>query len=391
MNIAILEIAPNGHYTYVESIAKIYTAVEGNHISIFTTEKGEKALKHIENQYISVAITGTNETGLNKIASQNFDKLFVITLEAYFKEPYRIMTIFEKIDFNCPIYYVIHNIDFWFQQSLSTKFRNIFYQLNNFNDFIYRLKIYFKYSSINPRILKKVENSGGSFVTLTDNVANELRQYTPSVFSIPFSVFDESITDNSLNNTKLRVCLPGYVSTSRRNYDVILDILEGEKSSQLKELVEWDFLGGISKSENGESIVKRAKALKTKGYSINIYDKPSVGLQEFDDNLSKADIVLGNLHLQQGLNLVYGKTKESGLIFTMIKAAKPGIVPFDYALEKTLESSILTFENYNELPEILLKLSQNQQILKDLKQKALVNSKKYTPLSIYKAIEKIKS
>jgi hypothetical protein len=387
MKIAILEIAPTGHYTYVESIAKIYTAVAGNTADIFTTEKGANAMQHLENQQISVIKTGSEKADLERIAGQKYDKIFVVTLEAYAKEPYRIMCLFEKIDFCCPLYYVMHNVDFWFNQSITDKFRNVFFQLKNVHDLVYRSKIYFKYVNINPQIIKKVEQSGGAFVTLSETVATELKKYTPSVLVIPFSVFDNSIKDNSQNNALIRVCLPGYVSAARRNYETIMDILENEKGQILKNEIEWDFLGGVSKTENGDLIISKAKTLIQKGFHINIYDKPSVDLTEFDFNLSKADIVLGNLHLQQGANSSYGKTKESGLIFTMIKAAKPGLVPSEYPLEKTLESSVLTFDKYEELPQLLLNLCQNKAVLRDLKQEALNNSEKYTPLSIFTNLE----
>ena len=388
MKIAILEIAPTGHYTYVESIAKIYTAVEGNQAHIYTTEKGAKAMQHLENQAISVIETGAEKADLEHIAGQKYDKVFVVTLEAYAKEPYRIMCLFEKINFGCPLYYVMHNVDFWFKQSIADKFKNIFFNLKNIHDFVYRSKIYFKYVAINPSIIQKVEQSGGAFVTLSETVATELKKYTPSVLVIPFSIFDDSIKDNAQNSTYIRVCLPGYVSATRRNYDAIIDILNSENGLALKDKIEWDFLGGVSKTEDGDKIINKAKSLIEKGFHINIYDKPSVYLTEFDLNLSKADIVLGNLHLQQGANSAYGKTKESGLVFTMIKAAKPGLMPSEYPLEKTLESSVLTFDKYEELPQILLNMSENRKILSDLKQKALDNSKKYTPLSIFNILEK---
>ena len=387
MTIAILEIAPKGHYTYVESIAKIYTAVAENKVVIYTTDEGKKTLQHIENQSISIIETATQAEDLKRIATQNFDKIFVVTLEPYAKESHQIMTVFERIDFNVPIYYVIHNVDLWFEQSFASKIRNVSFKLNNFNDFKYRLKIYFWYVLINKKIIKKVEKSRGFFVTLTESVATELRKYTPSVLAIPFSIFDEKIKDSSLCNSKIRICLPGYVSTLRRNYDAIFDILESNDGLGIKEKIEWDFLGGISKAENGESVLQRANKLKNKGFSIQIYDKQSVELQEFDENLAKADLILGNLHLQQGANSSYGRTKESGLIFTMIKAAKPGIVPSEYPLEKTIESSILTFKNYQDLAKILIHLTQHPEILKDLKTKALENSLKYTPLSIYQKLE----
>jgi hypothetical protein len=56
MKIAILEIAPHGHYTYVESIAQIFTADDNNQVVIFTNERGQNALKHIANPQIELVV-----------------------------------------------------------------------------------------------------------------------------------------------------------------------------------------------------------------------------------------------------------------------------------------------------------------------------------------------
>ena len=110
-------------------------------------------------------------------------------------------------------------------------------------------------------------------------------------------------------------------------------------------------------------------------------------MKEFDDNLSKADIILGNMHLQQGANSIYGKTKETGIIFTMIKAAKPGILPVDYPCDDNLKSSVLTFKNYSDIVRILEHLYNHRNELAILQVKALENALKFTPLSIYSKLK----
>ncbi len=393
MKIAILEIAPHGHYTYVESIALIYTAVPKNNVVVFTDEKGYNALKHLEKDKIQIKKVQFTEGGENVYANiQGFDKLYVVTLEAYAKEPFRLMQAFEKTNFNCPIYYVIHNVDFWFQQSLIDKFRNLFFKQTSFKDFTYRLKVYFYYAFINPKIIQKVKSSGGKFVTLTESVGNELAKYVGinNVAVVPFSVFNGKILakQNGNNNPRLRICLPGFVSSTRRDYDSIFQLLATDRDNFFKDNIEFDFLGGISKSEGGELIKNEANDWMSKDYAIRIYDKPSVGLEEFDENLAQADLILGNMHIKQGANGAYGKSKESGLIFTMIKAAKVGILPEDYAADNALKSSVLTFKSYDEIASILKKIIENQSYWAQLQANALTNSEKFRPLSIYNRLEK---
>ena len=83
MKTAILEIAPHGHYTYVESISQVFTAVSENEVVIFTNEKGREHLQHLENQQISLIVKPNTEgydVFLKRI--QNVDLLYVVTLEA---------------------------------------------------------------------------------------------------------------------------------------------------------------------------------------------------------------------------------------------------------------------------------------------------------------------
>ncbi len=399
MKTAILEIAPHGHYPYVESITQVFTAVPENEVVIFTNEKGQQYLQHLvkgdsrdNHQQVSLIIKQNTE-GYDAFFQriQSFDKIIVVTLEAYAHEPYLMMQAFDKTEFRCPIYYVVHNIDFWFQQSLIDKIKNIFFKLTSIKDFTYRLKVYFYYTLINQRIISKVIKSKGRFVTMTQAMGNELAQYVGAehVAIIPFSVFDDRINHETSTNQRLRVCIPGFLSEARRDYQAIFKLLDSSSNSFLKNNIEWDFLGGINKAENGQAIKEKAETYILKGHQIHVYES-FISMEEFDSNLSNADIILGNMHLQQGANSIYGKTKETGIIFTMIKAAKPGILPAEYPCDSHLKSSVLTFKNYDDVLEILKHLFNNRNELAILQVKALENSLKFTPLSIYSKLENIK-
>ncbi len=389
MKIAIIEIAQFGHYTYVESIADIYSSIPENEVVIFTDEKGAKQFPLLNAKNISIVKKDAEMSYLDFLSTiKSFEKVIFVTLEPNYKSAFQLAKAFVNVQFNCPIYFVIHNIDFWFQQSLTDKIRNSMYQLKSFNDFVYRLKVYFYYAFINKKIIQKVKKSGGSFIVISEVVANELSKHIDkkSIKTIPFSVFNNRLKDKSGENTSIRICIPGYVSAVRRDYFSIFKMLESF-TDVLKYHVEIDFLGGIASQEGGDKIVEKAKELIALDYKIHIYNKPLVNIEEFDLNLSKADLVLGNLHLNQGVNSSYGKTKDSGLIFTMIKAAKPGLMPKGYNFDAALKTSILQFENYEEVQKMLIHLRENPSELMDLKLKARENSLKYTPLSIYNKIE----
>ncbi len=387
MKIAILEITTYGHYTLVESIAKIYASVASNEIMIFTTKKGEEALQGIDNEQIKTLVVDEPiETFFKNI--QGFDKIFIPTLESYSRTPYHIMQVFLKINFNCPIYYFIHNVDFWFQQSIFDKIRNVLYRLSNVNDFIYRLKVYFKYASINERIIQKVKLSGGKLVALTDAVGQELAKYVglENVAIIPFSIFDEQITDKSSENARLRVCITGLLNTTRRDYDSVFKMIK-ENENFFKSNIVWDFLGGNPHNYESQQLVEKIQVYQKLGHDIRFYEDYFLSMQDYDTNLSHADLILGNMHMQQGVNSKYGKSKETGIIFTMIKAAKVGILPSEYPADEALKTSILTFKSYEDVAIILKKLIENREELKHLKIAAHRNSKKFTPLSIYKRLE----
>ena len=102
---------------------------------------------------------------------------------------------------------------------------------------------------------------------------------------------------------------------------------------------------------------------------------------------SLADIVLGNLHQKVVPQSKYGKSKESGLLFTMIKAAKPGILPADYPCEPALQSSVLYFNDYSAAEKLLLQLAQERTSLTLLKENAIVNSNFYTPQNVLSRLE----
>jgi hypothetical protein len=390
MKIGIFELAPRGHPPLVESVVQVYATDPANKIWIITHEKGAKDLKFLANEQILLRVKRDTESYLDfldGIKNLNLDKVYLITFEALSKENYEVIRAFCKMDFQMPIHLFLHNTDFWFEQSITNKIANLFHAVQKASDLPYQLKLNFLYPSKNSRLIEMVRKSGGKFWVLSESVATELGKYVDSneMGVIPFSVYNENLRDTSSENKRLRICIPGMISAGRRDYKSIFDVLE-RYEMDLKDKIELDLLGAFNTKEGGESVKIRVNQLMDKGFHIYAYHH-WLEMDFYNEQLGKADLILGNMHLQQGRLGQYGKTKETGILFSMIKAGKPGFLPMGYPPESPLKTSVLTFQNYDEVGAMLLNYVKNPNLLKDLKAKAKENALYYHPNQIYKRIE----
>lgn len=385
MKIGILEIMPQGHYTLVDSVARIFGSSTNNEIFIFVNSDDENQINHLLklNMYLQIISKNKNESlpeFFSKIIKAKLDVLYIITLEKYFNEVL-------KINFNCQVNLFIHNIDEWFQNYFLD---SISFLVQNFSfekKFFYHLKTKLLYPHLKRQLIKKLQKINHSFVVLNKNLKIELSKFVNENYIevIPFSVYDSNLKDNSIQNKLIRVCIPGMISQFRRDYFSLLKLLESDIEFYRKNF-EFDLLGGISVHDLGNEIIEASDKLIKLGMNIIYYNNQLVPVNEFDIQLSKADIILGNMNVVLSKQSSYGKTKDSGIIFTMIRAAKPGILPKEYLLIDELKSSTLIFDNYKHLDEILRELYFNKNKLLNLKQEAKKNSHQFEPKNIYESI-----
>jgi hypothetical protein len=387
MNIGIVEIIPNGHLTLVECVAKIFLSDRQNRVTFALHKNSEAQVKTLFKDHPNVdyaILEETDHTGhfLNTLAQRSFDRIYLITIERLSMLP----TVYNTT-FTCPLYLFIHNIDFWFEvpfierakKFVKTSIRDRFKRLyDNFEDHFY----HFPYTG---KLVSKILRHGGGLVVLNGNLKKRLIQYVPSekISIIPFSYRNNAIQDHSGGNTKIRLCLPGYVTQQRRDYLGILNAVE-QHPDFFARYITLDFLGGI-KPEPGssaEAIVAKSKHLLSKGVEIILYERPNVAVEEFDEALSKADFVLANLNMQLG----YGKTKESGIQYAMIKAAKPGIFQEGYPTLPELEPCTLYFQTYEDLVTMLQSHIDAPESLVKLKQVADAATCSYLPEHLYTTI-----
>jgi hypothetical protein len=252
---------------------------------------------------------------------------------------------------------------------------------------VYDFKVNFIYPLQRKKIINKIKRNGGKFVVLSSILKKELSIYINKdlIDVVPFSFYDKNLTDKSLLNTRLRICIPGTLSNTRRDYLGILDLFD-DNSELFKTKIELDLLGCPIQKED-DKIIQRARLLIFKGLKIHLYEHSFIPNEIFNENLSKADIILGNLKIQQGKFSFYGKTKETGVTFALIRAAKPGVIAEGYDIMDELKSSVLYYKDRDQLKTILLRLANDKDYLEILKKEAQKNSQSFEPSLIYKNLQ----
>ena len=383
MKIGVMEIMPYGHYTLVDSVVRIFASDKNNQIFLFIHKNGEsnikKLLETFEEQIHVIIWDGKSslEELFKSVNNYKLDKVYMITFEKFFKE-------FFTFKFNSQINIFIHNVDEWFYTAWKYALYHLLKNISSYNDFIYRIKLNILYKSYREKIVKKLLNTDGRFVVLNSFIKKELIKYLPEnkVDVIPFSIYDDTLNDTSANNKLLKICIPGMVSETRRDYYSVLKIIE-ENLDFFSKNIEIEFLGGIAYKEGGRNILVEIEKLVNRGAKIIYHEKPNVPLDEFDNRLAANDIILGNIVVSVDKYSKYGKTKETGVPFTMIRAAKPGILPADYNVIAQVESSTIRFKNYSELKDIIIDLVNRKERLISLKKEAIKNAQKLSPQKLY--------
>jgi hypothetical protein len=378
---------PVGHYTLVDSIVRIYLSDPGNSSIIFTNQYGAGVLAPLADEMKGrVAIEVLKDQQkigdfLNGINQFNLDKIYVVTLDKYFNS-------FLHFNTNSKLVLFIHNVEDWFRINIFILAYRFFKSFRISASLIYNFKVCFLYPFGKKKLIKKIKKDNNKLAVLNTNIKAELEKYFDSarIEVLPFSVYNPDIRDESGNNQYIRICIPGMVDSVRRDYMSVLKIFEQE-ADLFKEVFELELLGGIAHNVGGDEIIKYAVKLIAKGLRIIYYNKSYMPLQEFDAKLAKADVILGNMNVVINKFSSYGKTKESGIAYTMIRVAKPGILPESYPMPIELQSSTVTFNSNDDLKSVLKNLAKNKEILNILTSEALKNSLNFAPSSILKNIK----
>lgn len=386
LKIGIVEICEANHYTAVEALAYTYATAKENKITVFTLQKFKENFQ-FKHPQIEVITPKTEDLSpfLNLINNFGLDRIHINTIDKYYQK-------FAQVNWNAVLILTVHNTNIWFNNSLSKRWDLLLEKLRKTNlsklkntfylPIKYFVKDFKKQQHIN-QLVNQIILRNGVFLVYSDAQKQYLLSLNArlNILVFPFCIH-QNLEDLSKNNKKLRICVPGSVDESRRDYHLLIEVLKNNQSF-FNERVSVDFLGYISK--DNQEILKHILALEANGLTV-FYNQGFINHTQFDERLQACDIILGNLKVNINSQSKYGETKETGVIFNMIKAAKPGVFPSSYQPLKELENACL-FYNDN-LFETLQILVLNPSIINNLKNNIKEAVKEFEPLNLYQKLIK---
>jgi hypothetical protein len=393
MKIIVAEFTPSGHIDVLESAVRLFLSNPRHEVVVFCTAQMANSVRPMLASVCDVRLeiqpkSASVENIFDGLLQENADITFVVTLERYFDQ-------WKQYARQRTIWVVAHNMDGWgganpmkrwayFLSKLPSSLRR--YGLKSLP---YWFRAYITLPLAIARLSTALSSGQHRIGVIHETLLPTLKRFLPNekCFVLPSALYTADVPDTSgqKKDTVLHICIPGTVSQIRRDYEGLLDMLE-KHVAHLSGKVRFEWLGILNKDYDGRTpVFKRVNALRNLGLNIITYDQ-FVSVADFEAGLGRADIILGNLNIVLDRNTEYGRTKESGLPFTMIKAAKPGILPYHYRSFPSLESSTIFYTSYEALFEQIIRLQSGHEWLAHLKSEAVKNARQYTPAKIYQQL-----
>jgi hypothetical protein len=371
-----------GHVSLVEATIKVFTSDPENQVDVYIRKAGFEQINHLQGvpkvSFILIDETESVSAILTRISAKSYHELFITTLDKYIRE-------FSKWDIPSNANLFIHNIDLWFHTSFPAVLRRFLLNFGHYN-LKYNIKQNLLYPQFYKTIVRKILDRNGNLIVLNTKLKRVLTAFVPEdhVKVIPFQVFDHQILSGGENtgagDGRIRICIPGEVSQIRRDYAALFDCFLNDQ--ELTDGFALDLLGTMPEADTA-GLRPRIKRLQELGMPVYTYGSQRISMGVFDKNALKANIIMGNMHVKLMGSAVYGKTKDTGAIYNMIKYARPGLLPAHYDLIEELTSSTWVYKDYQDLGTLLKHIMYNPKEQSDMKNNALKNSTHFTPSEVY--------
>jgi hypothetical protein len=390
MKIAILEICSHTHYSVINGLIKTYSTDPHNSIVLYTNESIAKAIRENGfNQNTSLVVMDADaklnedyvSQFLSKIEKNNYDRLHICTLEAHYKAFSQFTPSVKEVFLH------VHDIDIWFDSNVKNNLKNFVFHLKNKANIVRETaKLVREIVVRNPKrqqILDNIQKYKHHYVVHSTGQKSYLRQFVgdTSIIIFPFAINEglEKPQSPSPQKGKIRICIPGIVTDSRRDYSGLFKILE-TIMPKIKDKLIFDFLGFVEKRE--PQLLEKIRDLEKQGLEVYYYTEFVYG-EKFDSAIEKSDILLNNQKVTTSHTTKYGVTKESGMLFSIIRGSKPGILPQAYAVDKEFEDVLLYYTSDESLKDIILGLASGAIQVEKYKAQAIEVARSYTPQNLY--------
>jgi hypothetical protein len=387
MLIGIIEVSEPNHYSAVNGLLKTYASEPSNKIIVYTLPSIQRALK--ENGLpanASVVVLEESQSLknlLNDVENIAFDRIHICTIFDNYFEFAQFKPQVKEIFFH------VHQCEEWYNDNFNRAINTLLPSLKNkdqnrkYSRIIARAVIdYLVYRPLRKKMLTQfAKNYQLKIIVHSTGQKEVLLEHGCKlpIIVFPFAIY-EGMTDSSQANQVLRICIPGVITQTKRDYLGVFQALK-QNASTLGDRLDVYLLGYITNREK-KDMGAAISDLKASGYKVYYHDDFVYG-EEFDRAIASCDLLLNNQFIKKNSTEVYGKTKESGMIFNMLRAAKPGLLPREYSVSPEFNDCTLFFDSYPQLIELIQKVLDNPQLLQQLKAAAQELSASYSPTNLY--------
>ena len=395
MIIGIFEVSEPNHYSAVNGLLKTYASDPSNEIVVYTLPAIQKALQENGLPKNSRLVVLEDNQSLKKLLDEaektTFDRIHICTIFDNYPEFARFKPQTKDI------YFHVHQVEEWYNDNFDRAINTLIPSLKNkdqnrqYSRIIARaVRDYLFYKPLRAKMLADYDrNYNLQLIVHSEGQKEALEEYNckSPITIFPFAIY-EGMEDSSQDNQVLRICIPGVITQAKRDYFSLFEVLE-QNADALAERMDLYLLGYVSDREQdkmGAAIQKLIDA----GYQVYYHDSFVYG-EEFDKAISNCDLLLNNQFISKNSTEVYGKTKESGMIFNMLRAAKPGLLPKEYNVSEEFNDCTLFFDSYPHLIELVKEVVHNPQQLEQLKAAARKLSTSYLPNNLYPRLVSVES
>jgi hypothetical protein len=343
MKIAIFEVSSPNHSVMIYNWVEICKE-NGWGFKVYTTsEIYDQISQHLSLRREEIhIIKNINFFEILKVTweMKSFDFLMVTSLQNNFL--YYLIILFSKTK----IVLTIHNLNTWFV------YRNISSIKGAVKHIV---RVFWKI-----RVHGYIVNSQNMVDYISHHhLTKKYYEYIPfSLRYIPVSALDQKDKEHSLTIT-----YPGMVSKNRKKYDYFLRLAFDFPN------IKFILLGKLNLKEGGSDIKREILNLSLKNVT---YYEVFVDESEFDTILRGTDVLFSFVNVNydnQGVQEVYGKTKDSGVSYLMSEYGLPLLVNNDFKNLSYLDAATLYYSCYEELRKKLVVIMSQRCVYTSLRRK----------------------
>lgn len=387
MLIGIFEVSEPNHYSAVNGLLKTYASDPENKVIVYTLPAIQKALEENglpENSKVVVLEPDNLLKNLLDDAEKiKFDRIHICTIFDNYSEFAQFKPQTKDVFLH------IHQCEEWYNDNLDRAMNTLVPSLKSkdqnraYSRIIARsVRDYLIFKPLRKKMLAAFKkNYQLKIIVHSEGQKEVLLEYDcdSPITVFPFAIY-EGMEDSSKSNQALRICIPGVITQAKRDYLGLFEALN-KNAEVLCDRIQLHLLGYITEREKVE-MGQAISNLQASGYKVIYHDSFVYG-EEFDQAIANCDLLLNNQFISKNSTEIYGRTKESGMIFNMLRAAKPGLLPEEYNVSPEFNDCTLFFKDYTHLVILLQTVLDNPEKLEQLKAAATNLSVSYLPENLY--------